>query len=127
MSVLFGSEAESLLAAALMSGMSNPDDLAPAAEVKVESFTADGGMKLSIACETKPVSGGRLLAVAPAPEFEIVLLSKKSLSDESWTETVADKVAVPANGRAEIATERLDLTVKARKEAGDHFFKVKIR
>ena len=80
-----------------------------------------------ISCETKPVTGGRLLAAVPDPEFEIVLLSKKALSDESWTETVAGKVTVPANGRVDVSTELLNLTVKARKEAGDQFFKIKIR
>ena len=57
----------------------------------------------------------------------LVLLSKKSLSDESWTETVAGKVTVPANGKVDVSSERLDLTVKARREAGDQFFKIKIR
>lgn len=127
MSVLSGDDAASLAMAYLLSGGTNPDDLAPEMEVKVDSFSTEGGMKLIISCETKPVTGGRLLAAVPDPEFEIVLLSKKALSDESWTETVAGKVTVPANGKVDVSTELLNLTVKARKEAGDQFFKIKIR
>ena len=127
MSVLSGSDAESLAMAYLLSGGTNPNDLVPATEVKVESFSDEGGIKFSVVSETKSVEGGRLLAAAPDPEFEIVLLSKKSLSDESWTETAAGKVTVPANGKVDVSTELLDLTVKARKAAGDQFFKIKIR
>ena len=111
----------------LLCGGTNPNDLVPVTEVKVESFSTDGGMKFSIVSETKSVNGGRLLAAAPDPEFEIVLLSKKSLADEGWTETVAGKVSVPANGKVEVSSDILDLTVKARKAAGDQFFKIKIR
>ena len=73
------------------------------------------------------MNGGRLLAAVPDPEFEIVLLSKKSLSDEGWTETVAGKVSVPANGKVEVSSDLLNLTIKARMVAGDKFFKIKIR
>ncbi|MBR6733371.1 MAG: LamG domain-containing protein [Kiritimatiellae bacterium] len=127
MSVLSGSDADSLAMAYLLCGGTNPNDLVPVTEVKVESFSTDGGMKFSIVSETKSVNGGRLLAAAPDPEFEIVLLSKKSLADEGWTETVAGKVSVPANGKVEVSSDILDLTVKARKAAGDQFFKIKIR
>ena len=127
MSVLSGSDADSLAMAYLLCGGTNPNDLVPDTEVKVESFSTDGGMKFSIVSETKSVNGGRLLAAVPDPEFEIVLLSKKSLADEGWTETVAGKVSVPANGKVEVSSDLLDLTVKARKAAGDQFFKIKIR
>ena len=127
MSVLSGSDANSLAMAYLLCGGTNPNDLVPVTEVKVESFSTDGGMKFSIVSETKSVNGGRLLAAVPDPEFEIVLLSKKSLADEGWTETVAGKVSVPANGKVEVSSDILDLTVKARKAAGDQFFKIKIR
>ena len=125
MSVLLGGDAASVAAAALMSGV-DVSDIEPDVSVSIDGFSADGDISASVESAGRSRGGLRLLSAVESNTYRLTLLSAQTLGGE-WTETYVGEVTVPVNGRCELPADRLGEALKARKAAGDAFFKVKLR